>query len=232
MTCSKYAFLVPVFGAALAAAFTAPAAADGDWRLELSGVYTEATSGGAPDGSFGGGLAVGYRLTPRLGIELGALTAELSDETRVDFFDVFEVTVETSLGYTPVLARLDFHLTPDRRADVYVGPVAGYVFFDDLTLRTSIEFPGLPGPGPVPVTEIRLRADDQFTWGAHAGVDVRVGSAGSRAFMSAGLTYLDLPVEVEVPAGGEIEGGGEIDFDAERGDLDPLILHLGFGVRF
>ncbi len=26
--------------------------------------------------------------------------------------------------------------------------------------------------------------------------------------------------------------GGEIDFDAVRGDLDPLIVHLGFGFRF
>lgn len=226
MTFSKHAILVPALAAALAAAFAAPAAAGDGWQFELSGVYAESTAGGGTDGSFGAGLAAEYRLTPRLGIELGVLTAELSDETRFDFFGVFEATVETSLDYTPVLARLDFHLTPDRRADVYVGPVAGYVFFDDLTLRTTIEILG----EPVPVSENRFRADDQFTWGAHAGVDLRVGSSGSRAFVSAGLTYLDLPVEVEVPAGGGIEG--EIDFDAERGDLDPLILRLGYGLRF
>lgn len=229
MTFSKQTIFVPALAAALAAAFAAPAAAGDGWQFQLSGVYAESTAAGGTDGSFGAGLAAEYRLTPRLGIELGALTAELEDETRVDFLGVFEATARTSLGYTPILARLDFHLTPGRRADIRVGPVAGYVFFDDLTVRTTLEILGVP----VPVTEeIRLRTDDQFTWGAHAGVDVRIGGADSRAFVSAGLTYLDLPVEVEVPAGGDGEIDGGIDFDTQRGDLDPLILHLGFGLRF
>lgn len=213
---------------ALAAGAAAPAAAQGEWQLKLSGVYAESTSGGGSEGSLGAGLAIEYRASPRLGIEVGGLTADLDSESPIDFFGIGNLTVESEVPIRPVLARLNFHLTPDRRAEVYLGPVAGYVFVDDLTLRITVDFP----PFPRTSETIDFRTEDQFTWGAHAGVDVRLGAPGSRSFLTAGVTWLDLPIEVRLPPPDPAAGDNTIDFDPVRGDLDPLVVSVGYSYRF
>lgn len=212
---------------ALATGAVAPVSAQDAWQLKLSGVYAEPTGGGASGGSFGGGLAIEYRATTRIGVELGGLTAEVEDDRSPPFSVLADLFIETETRFTPVLARLNFHLTPERRADVYVGPVAGWVSVDDLTVRTLIE-----GPEVGRFTdELDVPADDQLTWGAHAGVDVRLGAPGNRSFLSVGVTWLDLPLELELPP-----LGPAVDplFSLEQleGDLDPLLVQVGYSYRF
>lgn len=209
---------------ALAAGAAAPASAQGPWQLELFGAYFDPTAYDSFDPSFGGGVSIERRATPLLGFSLGISTAGFDAENRGDLFG-FEVIDEFEVGLTPILGRLDFHLTPDRRADLYVGPVLGYVLMDDIERRVRIILPG----GPIE-EEARYRTEDQFAWGAHAGVDLSLGDPGGRTYLTAGVTYLALPLEFE----GEFfdEDTDTVRLQTVRDDLDPLIVHLGFGFRF
>jgi len=201
---------------ALAASAAAPAAAgDDSWRLKVSGVSAQSTAGGGSDSSLGGALALEYRATPRIGVELGGLRTEFEKEASVQLFTTDFVS-ELDFRMTPILARLNVHLTPGRRADLYVGPVAGYVLMSDVSHRYR--------PGPL-VDDIPfvMPAEDRFAWGAHAGLDVQLGRGSS--YLTAGATYLDLPLEVRVPD--SIGPDGRF-----SGDFDPLVVHLGYGYRF
>ncbi len=222
MKLKQQAILVAALVPALAAGASAQTADDEAWRLKFSGIHAFSTAGGLPDGSFGAGLGLEYRATPRVGVELGGLSAEMEDETEFDFF-VAEIDIETAVRITPVLARLNLHLTPGRRADFYLGPVAGYVAMSDLTSRVRTSAFGDP---PV-VEELRFPTEDQFTWGAHLGLDVRLGNGGS--FLTAGATYLGLPVELDLRGDDDPPDEEELRI---RGDLDPLVFHLGYAYSF
>jgi outer membrane protein W len=198
----------------------APAAAEDSWQLKFSGVSAQSTAGGGSNGALGGGLALEYRATPRIGVELGGLTTGYEDEISLGLFGA-PLLVESEFRMTPILARLNVHLTPDRRVDLYAGPVAGYVLMSDLTYR--IRIPGLELDSIVIETE--FPTEDQFTWGAHAGFDVRVG--GGNSFLSAGATWLDLPLEIEFPPFGIPENP-----DSFSADFDPLVVHVGYSYRF
>lgn len=197
---------------ALCSVSPATAADETGWRLKLGAASVHPSSG---DSAFGAGLGLEYRASRRLGIELAALTSELEDEMTFDFFGVETVTIETALRTTPVLAKLNVHLTPDRRADVYLGPVVGRMLYDDMdiVLRSSLEGEIARG---------RIKTRDTWAWGAHAGVDVPVGDRG--LFFSAGVTWLQAEVE--------IEGDPEDEEGDLQSDLDPLVAQIGFGYRF
>lgn len=199
------------------------AAAEGPWLVKLSGVSAQTTSGGERDGSLGGGLAVEYRVTPRVGLELGGLTGDFEGD--VDFlFTVPEVFLETEVRMTPLLARLNLHLTPGRRADVYVGPVAGWVEMSDLSLHARSL---IPGQTEFTATQ-RFETENPFVWGAHVGLDARLGNGGSH--LTAGATYLDLALELELPSGEPFTNA--VDFSPLEDDLDPVVFQVGYSYRF
>lgn len=207
---------------AFAAGSHAEAQTDRGWRLALSGATIQSTtSGGGLASALGLGLDVEYRLSPRLGVALGIATGELESELELGFFDVETFVIESKMRVTPVLARLNVHLTPNRRVDLYLGPVVGHLRYGDLKTEIS---GGVLGGEPVPV--MRLKTSDGFAWGGHIGVDVPIGSRG--AFFTARATYLQAEVETngfDDPEDPEALG----DFDFE---LNPLITQLGFGYRF
>jgi hypothetical protein len=139
------------------------------------------------------------------------------------FFDQEFLTIESSLRMTPVLAGLNIHLTPGRRADLYLGPVVGLVRYDDI----EIEFRGdFLGGEVIPVQ--RVETEDGFAWGARLGVDVPIGRRG--AFFTASATYLK--AEVEVDGFDDPEGEDVEDFGSSSFDLDPFLTQIGFGYRF
>lgn len=203
---------------ALATAGQAAARQDRGWSASLAGVSTRTTGGEDTASSLGLGLDIKYRISPRLGVALDVSSGELENELEFDFFDT-EFTLESSLRATPVLARLDWHLTPTRRADLYVGPVFGLVRYGDMEVE-------LRGDGLEEEMELMdAKVDDGFAWGAHIGVDVPIGRRG--AFFTAGATYLRAEVETEGLEDPEVEGGGDFSFD-----LDPFMTRIGFGYRF
>lgn len=195
---------------------------DRGWKVELTGLSTQSTTGSfdGSEGSGGFGLGLEYRMSPRLGVQLDILSSQLEDEMSFGFFDEDFFTIQSSLRMTPVLAGLNVHLTPGRRADLYVGPVLGLIRYDDIELAFSGDV--LEGE-VVPVQ--RVRTEDGFAWGARLGVDVPIGGRG--AFFTASATYLKSEVEVEGFDDPEVE-----DFGSSSFDLDPLVTQLGFGYRF
>lgn len=197
----------------LAGAIVDPALAqETGFTAKVAGVYVDAS---ADDDNFGTdvGLGVGveYRLSRRLGLELGLITSELS-RTESLGGDPPSGTIRFDLRSTPVLARLNLHLTPDAPVDVYAGPVVGHVFNDDLDVAVRGEILGAPADFSVPI-------EDAFTYGAHLGIDLPVGDRGF--FVNAGATYLISEIDADVEPGG-----------ADSFDLDLLLAHAGFGFRF
>jgi len=199
---------------ALFAVSPATAADDTGWRLKLTGVAAQATAEGGSDTAFGAGLGLEYRASRRLGVEVSLLTTELKDKETFDFFGEETLTVESSLRMTPVLAKLNLHLTPDSKADLYLGPVVGRVVYDDFKIEVRSEGESARGS---------IGTKDDWAWGAHVGVDVPVGDRG--AFFTAGVTWLKTEVGIEVDPEDEEEGD-------VSSDLDPLVAQIGFGYRF
>lgn len=203
---------------ALCAGSRAVAADDTGWQLELTSVGAQSTStfGLDSDDSVGVGLDLEYRASRRLGLGLGVLTSEVGSELGLEFFDLDLLVIESSVRMTPVLARLDVHLTPDRKVDLFLGPVVGYVHYGDL--RTEIRSDVLGESIPID----RVRTKDGFGWGGHIGVDVPIGNRG--LFFTGRATYLKSELRAR-----------DVDEDEEGDpsfDLDPFVAQVGFGYRF
>ncbi len=191
------------------------AATDGDpWRLKLEAVAAHTTGGDTQDTSYGGGVALEYRLSPRLGLELGVVTAEPKSEVELDFLPETLLHLDSSFRMTPLMARVDLHLTPGARADLYVSPVAAYVKMSTLTVRAHGQS---EGQDFVAVDHFDL--EDKLTWGLGLGLDVPVG--GSRSFLSLGATYLRLPLSFK-DSEGFLPGS----------DVNPVFVQAAYGVRF
>lgn len=197
---------------------------DRGWRVELTGLSTLSTTGSFGLESSGGlGLGLEYRISPRLGVELDVLYSELKDEITFGFFGEESLTIESSLRMIPVLAGLNVHLTPGRRADLYLGPVLGLMRYDDVEIELRGDI--LEGEA-VPVQHLKTR--DGFAWGARLGVDVPIGPRG--AFFTASAAYLKAEVEMDGFEGDEIDDSD--DFGSSSFDLDPFVTQVGFGYRF
>ncbi len=155
----------------------------------------------------GFGFSAERRLSGRLGLELGLFVASpdlavvVVDQSSgealgdVDSLDLFSVT-----------AGLNVHLSPNRRADVYVGPLVALVSAGDLTLGDSGE-----------VQNIKI--SDEIVLGAVVGVDVRIKD--SQWAFNANIRYLDYSFMPTAEDG----AGVEIQFD-------PVIVGLGVSYKF
>lgn len=211
-------------GFLLAAFATAPASAqidaDPGLRAKLYGASVNSVFGGEFDSASGFGLGLEYRASRRVGVELTALTSKIDSQTDFDFFGLIHLGVESSLQVTPVLAQLDFHLTPDHWVDLHLGPVAGWMRYGDLETKVRAH---VPGEDSVEIE--RVRTKDGFAWGAHIDIDVPIGQRG--AFFTGGATYLNAAVKAAPGQGEAGDDGSDTIFD-----LNPLVLKAGFGYRF
>jgi outer membrane protein W len=204
----------------LCAASHAAAAEDGRWQVEITGLSSQSTTGwiwGDSDESAGGGLALEYRASRRLGLALEVLSSKVESDVGFEFFDTDLFVLASSVRMTPVLARLDVHLTPDHKADLVVGPVVGYMHYGDLTTEIRSDFLGED------LEVERLRTKDGLAWGAHIGLDVPIGAGG--LYFTTSATYLAAEVETEGIADEAAGGTGDL-------DLDPFVVQAGFGYRF
>jgi outer membrane protein W len=213
---SKRAMVGWTLATSLVVGAPAPAQEEGGWTVRLSAVGMAATGDG-DETAMGIGTGVEYRWSRRVGLELGVNSAELQTEP-VPFLiladdgeseSVFPLELESSVRLTPLLARVNFHLTPGRRLDLYVAPVVGYVHVSDDVLRVRAF--GFEHEAP-------LEAKDAFAWGGAFGFDVPLGQRGSQ--LSVAATWLRLPLESELFG------------EEERADLDPLTVTAGYGFRF
>lgn len=133
------------------------------------------------DAGVGPQVAAELRLSRLFGVELSAARLDLDAHYKVTYevpisFDPFilgeETVYETDGNYTlrPLTLAALFHLFPDRKVDVYVGPQLSRVTFsNDLDLG---------------------RRDPELGYGGKAGVEVRFGDGPWGAALEAG--YLEI----------------------------------------
>jgi outer membrane protein len=193
-------------------------AGDGPWRLRIFAVSMnpsgdEVVVEGSGErisfdagGGYGGGFELEYRASRRLGIDFGVLTAAPVIDVLIDEVGVISASAKPRI--TPVYAALNVHLTPDSRADLYVGPLLAYVVYSSFDLVVDPWF----------LTEGFVTEND-FGIGINVGLDVRLGDGGW--LLGAAFKYLDTTLEASPPD----EGIG-------RTDIDPMIFSVGVGYRF
>jgi outer membrane protein W len=205
-------FLVAA-SAVFACALAATPARAGSWTLRLAaglvspseslhtrGDQAEEVGVSVADGA-AAAAALEYRFSPRVGVELGALYTSLDVRTTLTSAAAGSEHASDSLTVTPVWLGLDFHFPVAEKWDLYLGPAAAWVGYSDA----AFDFPSQGAP-------VRFPIDDDYGYGAVAGVDVALG----RWSFAAAVRYLATTAKTT---------GADL-------DLDPTILTVGVGIRF
>ena len=192
---------------------------DRGWTLRLSAVYADPdltfdTVGDdgqrirvEQDSAFGLALRAEYRLSPRWGVELGAMAVSNDLSIRVDNTGFGPLNLGPSVRMTPWTAGLLLHLTPQKRVDFYVAARAAYVIYDDVVLEDAL------------LGRERQNADDDLGWSLGLGLDVPVGEGPWAAHFE--IAHLDTVLELTAPDGFETRLAPE-----------PLLIHAGVSYRF
>lgn len=183
---------------------------DLDFRQADDGASVRLTG----DAGFGFSLVGEYRANDRLGLELGAQWSENDVELRLagEMFcgsTLCTVTASDSVQPLTLSVGLDIHLTPGKRADLYVGPLVAYVRYTDLTFRALGE-------------ALRVSFDDEYAWGGVVGLDVPMGDRGWH--FSGSIRYLQAEADVSARDDEGDAGTASLDFN-------PVTLAVGFGYR-
>jgi len=110
-----------------------------------------------------------------------------------------------SADFSPLTFSVNFHIVPTTIVDFYIGASYAYVSWGDIQLNQT---------GQTFFSTTGLATDSVNAWGVSLGLDIGLGK--NFAF-TAGLRYLDLPLEVT--SGQSIA-------------VNPLIARLGVAVRF
>ena len=193
-------------------------AGDGPWRfrvfaLSMNPTGNEVVVGGTGErisfdagGGYGGGLELEYRATRRLGIDFGALTAEPVIDVLID--EVGVISAEATPRITPLYVAFNIHLTPESRADLYVGPMLAYIMYSSFDLVADPWF----------LSESFV-AENDIGIGVNLGLDLQLGKSGW--LLSAAFKYIDTTLVASPP-----------DESSGRTDINPMIFSVGFGYRF
>lgn len=194
-------------------------AAEPRWQVRLGGLLVDGDQGFATEGEagsrvlaggnaeIGAGAAVEFRVSKRLGFELGAAFAEVPNYEDAEAFSGGDASIGNGPSFTATTVGLHLHLTPDRRADVYLGPAIALVQYGDFELDL--------GDGLV-----EFEVDDDFAWGATVGVDLGIGDGGWS--INAAATYLESDMEVSERGS---EGTVVVPFD-------PVMVRVGAAFSF
>lgn len=164
----------------------------GDEVTVVDPVAGETSILGIGDGS-GFALGVEWMLNPRLGFDAGILFGDLDTDFKLQAGSV-SLTDSEETGVEAYTVGLNYQLTPEARADVYVGAFFGMIFFDDTIFLTEAG------------RSDKRVFDDDTGFGLRVGVDVPFGETSPWSF-SAELRYFDVILEGEV-------AGQDIDFKA------------------
>ena len=193
-------------------------AGDGLWQLRISGLSMKPTGDTVvvPDtgeripfnagNGYGFGIDLEYRVSRRLGIDFGVLTATPVIDVLIDEVGVISASAKPRI--TPLYAGLNVHLTPDSPLDLYIGPMLAYVIYSSFDLVVDPWF----------LTEGFVTQND-FGIGVNLGLDIRLGDAGW--LFTAAFKYLDTTLVASPP-----------DESIGRTDIDPMIFSIGVGYRF
>lgn len=201
---------------ALPATGEAAASDDGErgWVLRVSPMWMDSDDDGLVAGHSRGsvsgfhprdlGISVSgeYRLSPRVGLDVGVLGGSTGVGVRTR--DGVAVASGTS-SYGALTLGPNIHLITDGPAELFFGPFLAHV------ARTDVGYSHDEWAG--------VRVGGRFGWGAVLGIDIPVGERGWQACAS--VRYFDSDL------GGSDENGDRFDLD-----FGPTAVGVGFGYRF
>jgi outer membrane protein W len=153
----------------------------------------------------GFGLDLEYLLKPNVGLVFSAILASMDSEIMFDREDVW-LMGDDDVDFNVFSLGVNYHLSPHKRADFFIGAFVGLVQFDDV----DFDFAEV-------ARRVDFDFDDDFGFGVNAGVDIPF-QPGSGWIFTAGLRYMLATAEAE-----------NAPFEL---DVDPLIGTVGFGYRF
>ena len=108
-------------------------------------------------------------------------------------------------------AGLNFHLTPDKPVDLYIGPMLAFATFSDVGFRVQVD-------GATASQD--FATDDDFAFGAQIGADTSRSATPGWA-LNVTARYYDIDLGVTDDEGTTTNVG-----------FDPIALSVGFGYRF
>ena len=150
-------------------------------------------------------IAMEYRLSNRVGLEMGvayAQSPDIDDDTNGNGDSIGE-----GPGFLPVYAGVNFYVMDSQHLDVYLGPRVAFVTFGDFDLNIDGQ-------------RTAFEVDNEMAWGATAGIDYRFGEG--RWSVTAEATYLNVDMEIT----------NESTRAVSSNKFDPLMITLGATFRF
>lgn len=211
-----------VVAAALPLAPISGQEAVGRWSLTASGVWFSpagdevVVSQGMPlaaqrevlavsEDATGFALGLEYRWRPRIGLELGALLAEMDSTYRVEVAGRTTFADTETMDLESLLLGVNWHLTPERRIDLSIGGFVAQTKPADTIFLTEVG------------RRVKQVFDDDLGVGVKVGLETSLRSQSAWG-LAASVRYLDTIMESETP-------GQDL-------DLDPVILTAGARYRF
>lgn len=158
---------------------------------------------------FGFGVGLEYYFTDRVGLEGELEVAEIDSTFLFDLGNDWELDEDDAETFGLFLGP-NFHLTPNRNVDFYLGPLVGLV---DVG---SVDFETLG-------VNTEASVDSEFVWGARVGLDVPFAAESPWAF-NASARWLDFSPEITLSNSAIVET-----FDR---DVDPITLSVGLAYSF
>lgn len=157
------------------------------------------------DSALGLGLGWEYRFNDRIGLDLNWFYGKHDVSLQGRKFD--------STKFMPVTVGANFHLTPDKQVDLFVGPVVGYVFYSDLQNGNT-----------------KVELDNDIVYGVNVGVEYpfkdKIAFFGSVKYLKASSDgTLKVPEEVPTRVNLVTVANPEV-------DVDPLVLQVGVSFRY
>lgn len=142
-----------------------------------TGDYSVAGQSTELDDSTGFFAGFDVKLSERFSLEPGLDYAEYDIEVSQSGFPTLDFGEVSALSLT---LNGNFHLMPERKFDLYVGPTVGYMFWDDID---DNQFGGT------------IATDDEFAIGANVGIDIPLGD--SRWSFAGAVRYLATDLAIE-----------------------------------
>jgi hypothetical protein len=154
------------------------------------------------DGGVGGGAELEYGFNDRIGLAASVLYVPWGSKFFFDLDDEWEAA-EDDISMLAFLIGPNFHLTPAKKVDFYLGPFVGVVDLDSTSYRV--------------LGETQNRSFDADTvFGAQLGLDVPFGKGDWAAHF--GVRYFNMTVQID-------GNGPEV-------DADPISAEAGLAYKF
>jgi hypothetical protein len=162
------------------------------------------------DVGFGLGLNAEYRLSRRLGLDLGVLGGAAIDVAwnAIDN-ESWSWTVRDTLTFTPLTAGIDVHLIPDNRVDLVFCPMLTWTHYGGIVVYADTSWAS---------TEIHFQENVGLALALRLGVPL---GEHTRWSFAADLTHFESDLQSDIWLGERLQN-----------DYEATVFGVGFGYGF